>query len=357
MLKKDICITFGITSNMTFAIANIMLGIERYTKGVVDTYIIFYANNDPIEENEKDRLRAINSNIEFREYHLPEDIQLPVNIINRYSELYMAKFEIFNLLKEFKKVLWLDADILIQGDISEIFNYEPIAWRKTVIPFNKKITTWNGKNVDDSFTAPNGGVILVTDKLLNYEQLYKDTFVVLRTIKTELVCLDELVFGILNFKYNLGVRLLPQKFNSGAGWRKSQFAHIVHCIGEKKFWNDAIRYLLFPQWGEFNDKYIQLGGENKAKKLKNSESIGKDAKGLIIAFSNFEYWSSLLQKSCFSKSIIYPHNLFKRNVIFYVKNIKDDIHYELIKLDEKKVKVALCFGKESFVQLGGQTLA
>ncbi|MDO4920371.1 MAG: glycosyltransferase [Phascolarctobacterium sp.] len=359
MKKLNHCVAFGITSNLTFAVANVIIGIEKYSPGLVDKYIIFFDEKDPIAEEEMQVILKISSKAEFRELNM-ENVHIPEDGLKRFSALNYAKNQVFRLLNEFHKVLWLDADIVIQDDISEIFKYTPMAWRKTVVPFNKKISCWEGNLIGEEYTAPNGGVIFVSDELEDYDSLYdKSCDVMEKLFRTvSMVALDELTFGVLNFQYNLGAKELPAKYNSGCGWKDSQHACLVHSIGTDKFWNDALRHIMFPQWEQFNSIYLAAGGTNSPqKKLKREGYLGKSARSVFAAFKNYDYWCALTEKASFSEAIIPGHNYFKKYIQYFLKKTNKNIHYELIKCSDKQVKVALLFEKQYTNVLAGGTSA
>ena len=357
--KKENCIVFGITSNLAFAVANIIIAIEEFSPNLIDKYIILFDSEDPISNDERNVLTKISENIEFEELYLDNKINLSSDLLNRYSKLNFSKFEILRFLEQYKKVLWLDADILIQGDISEIFDYGPLGWRKAVQSFKEymPVEEWEGKKIINSYSVPNGGVILVTEEIGDYYNIYNECIDIFNKLTelSETIPYDELTFALLNFKYDLGANELPAKFNSGTGWKNSQDAIIVHSIGTMKFWNDALRYILFPQWRRFNKKYIELGGESVVTKLKDEKVLGRNAQSLLRAFMNYDFWNKILENAWFSEDIIQSHCFFKKYFQLFLKDVKRDIHYELIKLDDNVIKVALHIEKDSLLWLHSKT--
>lgn len=352
MEKKERCVVFGITPNLTFAVANVILAIENYTPDFIDEYVILSDYNDPLDEDEVLTLKKICPRIRVMPLFHQGNVVIDKKLIQRYSIFnYLGKLEVLRLLDFYHKVLFLDADLLITDSIEAIFYNESIAWRRTILPLSKYISAWEEKEITDEYTIPNGGVILVTDKLFNYHNLYEDALNLLDKIAnmpcSQQMGLDELVFAVLNFKYNLGAKVLDDKYNLPTIWRNSQKAVISHSAGTKKYWNDALTYILFPQWGYFHELYIELGGKYNKLKLNRVSDIGKDARGLFIAFNNYDYWQKLTLNLSFSNDIIQSHNHFKSYIQFYIKNVDRSIHYELTKLSNKRVRVALHFERKS----------
>lgn len=118
-------VIMGISSNLMFAASNVIMGIEEHSPDLISKYIIYHIKEDPVTASDQKTMTDLCDKVEFRYYELREESEH--RICEKFSKMVLCKFSIFSLLKEFSSVLWLDADILIQGDISEIFDYAPLA--------------------------------------------------------------------------------------------------------------------------------------------------------------------------------------------------------------------------------------
>ena len=116
--KKNIAITFGITGNYAFALGNVLIGLKKHSPNLNADIIVFEQG-----VSEKDKI-LLNSIIpcNFIQYKFPDDIFLTNDTLKRFSELTFSRFECFKLLGQYKNVLWLDVDILIQKDVTELLN-------------------------------------------------------------------------------------------------------------------------------------------------------------------------------------------------------------------------------------------
>ena len=283
----------GATSNLDFAVANVIMGVEKFSPHLVDNYIIFYDEKDKFKT--ESIFKNISEKIEFRPINT---YKIPANIsfYERYSKLYLAKYFIFDLLKEYDKVLWLDADICIQGDISGIFSYGPMAWRPTVVSMKTKLEKLY--DIPESATAPNGGVILVTRDIDGYER-YTDEIIELCNElmeKYEKPNVDELAFGLLAYRNNIKVDLLPDTYNAGCSWPCAFDAKIVHSIGPKKFWNSPENYFVFSHWKENNEIWKQKGGGDKV-----SIDLSSYKKSKFIIYLNY-YWYKMISKITYGQT-------------------------------------------------------
>ena len=110
--KKELAIVFGITKNLTFALANVILGLKKHSPSFADEIIIYH---DGITEKDQQLLDSILS-CRFLEYEFPikDKSDFDPFFFDQFSSMAYSRFECFKHLKDFKKVLWLDVDILIQ---------------------------------------------------------------------------------------------------------------------------------------------------------------------------------------------------------------------------------------------------
>lgn len=344
-MKKNYCICFCISESMLPAVANIIIGIEHYSKHLDASYVIFHMKDEIFKENDLKALHAITNKVEFRslDFSKYEDSLKNTSLYQNYQKRYgglivYAKFFIFNLLTEFHNVLWLDADILIQGDISSIFKFKPMAWRPALIPMTSVKINKASYKFTDKDTRPNAGVIFVSDEIPNYSTLTEECFNILINEIDDLTgALDEIIFGIINHKYSIGAQQLHPRYNCGCGWQNSHRALIVHSIGPNKFWNSAIRFSLFHKWKENNDKWVKLGGTNIASTLNGSEHfVGINLNYINASLENSIYWNNILSDISYPDNIIADKLLFKPEVKFYIRGQSRDIYFSLEKTKSEK---------------------
>ena len=134
-MKKAIVVS--INDKFAFAFACFLMGLKRHYPNVfVDCDVICY--EDEITEKNKDILKSIAPNVCYRPMSdllkvIPQQILKDVRVQKqRWGCYVLIKLLGFELIKEYKKVLFLDVDMLIQGNISEIFQYQYIGWRKNL---------------------------------------------------------------------------------------------------------------------------------------------------------------------------------------------------------------------------------
>jgi lipopolysaccharide biosynthesis glycosyltransferase len=112
--KKDMAITLGASGNMAFAAANVLMQLKKYSPNLANDVIIFQQGM-----SEKDmRLMQTIMPCRFIEYEFKRDID--EKYIGRFTPVAFSRYDCFDMLDEYRKILWLDIDILIQKDITEM---------------------------------------------------------------------------------------------------------------------------------------------------------------------------------------------------------------------------------------------
>lgn len=338
---KKKCVVLAVTSDYMFAAANVIIGMQRFNSGLIDKYIIFEDLEDPVARSDKESIaRMFPGLIEFRIYKPTVKLQKVFgnSLFKRYSKMLFCKFEIFNLLKEYYSVLYLDADLLIQGDISEIFtSYKTLAWRSTVIPMKDRLgdvcfSHWKG--IGKTNTAPNAGVIYVDRNFPAYATATMSCFKLLEELYplTDQECLDEFVFGLLAYSNGINAQELPGKFNCGSGWFNSEDAVIIHSIGKHKFWNDIIRKKLYPEWSVNHKIWLKHGGRDYKGGVRLKKELGETNRDVLLSVGNWLFW----QKFLFTNLSNLPNQidsiscLTKAGVQLGFRKMMKGLHYELI---------------------------
>lgn len=253
--KKELAIVFGITSNLTFALANVILGLKKHSPELADEIIVFH---DDISEKDQDLIKSIFLS-RFIKYEFPvkDTSKFDPYFYQQFSSMAYSRFECFKLLNEFKKVLWLDVDILIQKDISGLLEYE-----------NDGMGILEGYRVKDNFKEPVEGfdmekegfwtgTILFTDKIKDYDKITDWCYEKLIEYSDKLYLPDQAIFNIALEKFNINPAVFDNDFYCAHPISKTyKTAAIVHAFRPKKFWD----CWNFKEWDENDKIWQQMGG-------------------------------------------------------------------------------------------------
>lgn len=268
-IQNKNAIYFAISDNYSFAVANIIMGLNKYSPNLMTKCDIIIFHNGISTEN-AELIRSLHSNTIYKSIVFPESWNelLRHKKTIKWSSFVLCKFFGFELIKEYDKVLHLDADMLIRGDISELFNIdEEMAWRK--------ILAWNPDVVfadllDPSFNhicAPNGGLLYFTDKLRKYAIDSYDIVDSFNKVK-DLECtggIDELILAWLAYSKRIPLKELNVNVYNTAPKNLKPETKIVHFLNYKsvqtKPWKSLAAYLYFKDWVENYQRWLALGGE------------------------------------------------------------------------------------------------
>jgi len=171
-----------------------------------------------------------------------------INCINRYDAF---------LLDELDRVIFLDVDMMVKGDIKELFEFEPEFGAVELLPTS--IAVDHPSYYDKSLKSFNGGVMSISKKYLNEET--RKGLIDIAFAKTWTN--DE---PILNtFFTNEMTTYLPQKFNTltpALNEKLLEEALVVHFLGERKPWHKG------TYMHRYNPEVVEkVGGYSLIRKL------------------------------------------------------------------------------------------
>lgn len=350
--KKECAIVFFITKNYNFAVANMIIGLNRYCKNLFSDIIVFY---EEISDEEEKSLNLLSNRIIFKK-NIKNDIlnKLTLKVknnkifnlfIEKFSYQNIAKFEIFDLLHYYKNIVLCDIDMLIQKDFSEILTYKPAAWRTTTNPLGEMFNCNLYENIPKDTPRPNGGFIYISDELdlknFSTEQCY---ILLDRYIQDIKGCIDECIFSLIFLKNKVSPCLLPMAYNCWPTYYDSHNAYIIHTIGKNKFWNCFPIKLAYPEWEINNKIWNMVGGKSYSGLVEKSRERYETPARFLSTMFNEEYWNTIY-KTLFNNihsfirlSFDMSHRYYK----LFLIGIKEDIHYELLRTKtDKEIQIAL----------------
>lgn len=256
--KKEFAIVLGATGNLTFALANVLIGIKKHSPQLETDIVIFHKD---IKQKDQDLINNIFP-CQFIEYSMPINTSgVEKSSFSRYSELAFSRYECFNMLDEYKKVLWLDVDILIQNDISGILEFAKsglaLYQENTSLQccFHEHI---NGFDMNGNHY--NSGVLLLDDSLPDYNKMTQWLYDKTYEIAEHLAYADQGVINILLQHFNIDVCKLDEEYNCHPIKKNVKNANIIHSYAPQKFWHWYEKIYNFKEWDNNYKKWIKIGG-------------------------------------------------------------------------------------------------
>lgn len=259
--KKDAAIIFVANQAYQFALASMLINLQEKCADCYDDIVVYQSGFSDLE---CEALKKIEENIIFVNYSFEdwkqEHHQIDLasrslqSFIKRFTHLALSKYKIFEQLENYHRILFLDLDMLIQENISELFDIEGIAWR-TESEFHRKFGDREDKSlldglddIPEKYPAPNGGLFYASDII--------DWRACLASAKQFLICyaesfssvIDELTFSWVAYKNDLTLTELDYRLYNVLPRVVDTKTKIIHFMGKHKTWNDELMQFAFPDW-------------------------------------------------------------------------------------------------------------
>lgn len=253
--KKDVAIVLGATGNMSFAVASVLMDIKKHSQDIADDIIIYHNN---MSKKDKNLLNSIIPCV-FTDYEFPiKDIsKFNEAYFNQFTHLAYSRYECFNLLNQYRTVIWLDIDIMLQGDISGLLDYGKNGIG--ILP-GGQLKEYTFKPIPEYDMYKSGystGTIVFTDKIPNYNNLAKWCYDKTAEYAEYLYLPDQAIFNLLLQKYAMEIDIIDlKKYCCNPRERGYKKAIIVHSFCPEKFWN----FWNIKQWNQNYKNWLQMGG-------------------------------------------------------------------------------------------------
>lgn len=268
MAKKKLAFLLAVTEDYMFAAGNVVLSIKKQMPAFDYDFVIFYDNILPQDRKIFEGV----GNCFLRKYEIDESFRKniingcpkfnDVNLAKHFSFLKFAKFEMFKLLNDYENVVWLDADIAVQSNISSIVRYGPFG-----------ITADESWTVQNNFTASISGynmslsgvcsAVILVNEVLPYEKMYKWCYEAAEKYCEYFKNIDQGIFNLLLQEFNISPVLMPLDEWQCIAWKKQAItARIVHFGTKSKVWNNVNICNAFPEWYRVHLEWLALGGSD-----------------------------------------------------------------------------------------------
>lgn len=224
-----------ITGEQYFLGLKVLVWSLKRTKTTIPIYALVPVQMD---SKLKQRIRKLGINIIEKCPIEITGLQKEENLSQNWNETFF-KLHIANLT-QFKKIIYLDADMLILKNIDHLFEYPSLS------------ATVSGKAVHPEWKEFNSGIMVLEPNNIIFENL-------LRCIDSAIERKQKMKFGygdqdVFNEYYSdwktMKNHHFSEKYNAltcfldvlmkKEGWHSFKEIYILHYIGEKKIWNNTI---------------------------------------------------------------------------------------------------------------------
>lgn len=356
MTKKKIAFVFIATKKYIFALSTMIVNLRETGNDYYDNIIIYHEN---FSQDDMKALIKLEPKIIFKKYtrkmYVSEHGEIiqehEKKFIERYSHLTIVKYKTIENLKNYSKVLYIDLDMLILGDFSDIFKHKGVAWRNSGESFKEKflklsdldnLKKYCNVNGDDikNWSAPNSGLLYFSDDSLDFNYYLNAGREFVKFFK-EYFCkgIDEITISFI-FNYNKAkiVSLDKHTYNTVLSWFDKK-TKIVHFVGAQKVWNNSLYQLLFPEWMEYYN-------ESKEIVKYKDESVDYYAKESLREVLNLYTWNEIISNFIVPKGLKMEYSGdFSRVLLRFSSVIFYSLSFKLLK---RKVVLELFIDDDSF---------
>ncbi|MEI0486196.1 glycosyltransferase [Brachyspira intermedia] len=283
------------TTNQIFAVGNVLIGLKKHFSLPEEEYdIILYVDKD-MNIKDENALKKIYKNIIINNFNkIFSDEYNNSNTIKYFTSMAHARYEVFDLLNEYEKILYLDTDVLIQKYIVEILDMNEYdmyaAFEKTPIKSNLENQNFNTisneqlkYNIEKKLF--NSGVLLFNKKMIKDKRSIKDWCY---NKAEEWKSADQVILNLMVQEFNINIGDFTNKYNRYV-FDNLDDAIIVHsCAWNLKFWDGIYN----KEWEENNKKWLSFGGskyKNIKKQTINTIAWWIPNKKLRDKFRNYFY--------------------------------------------------------------------
>ena len=245
-----------------FAVGNVLIGLKKHFSLPEKDYdVILYVSGN-MNKKDENALKQIYKDIIINYYKSPlEKTMKNANCALIWSLMTFARYEVFALLEQYNKILYLDTDVLIQKDIIGLLDinkdisvsYEGTNLRGNIE--NKLLTeNFNSSKYNLDIKVFNAGVFFINDSIKSGKEIKDWCY----KMSAEWIMTDQPILNLMVQEFNLEVNDFSDKYNRYYFLNNSvnDDAYILHTAWVSKFWNGVNN----SEWNENNKKWIELGG-------------------------------------------------------------------------------------------------
>jgi ADP-heptose:LPS heptosyltransferase/lipopolysaccharide biosynthesis glycosyltransferase len=266
-----------------------------------------------LNDSDEKTLRAI-PRVQVRRYDFPSgfpDHMLKTasptsKIRNKSSLMPFCHFESFKMLEFYRRVIWLDSDIIVQKSLDQLFDVAMLTATKDTPWLVRDNFVANVEGYDMRREGLCSAVLGLSDRL-PYQDIYNWCFNEAIRLSHVLYNRDQGIINLALQHFDIKTCWLKNTKWQCMPWRReAQKAHIVHFGGNQKPWEDPAVLEKWPEWQKYYGRWTELGGAP----YQTSPAIGISATHFITE-SNREKYLSLESRRIDDKLKAIQHHALK----------------------------------------------
>jgi lipopolysaccharide biosynthesis glycosyltransferase len=314
-MKKTVLVTGG-TAKDAPAMAALLLNIKHTNNNLTDDIIIFH---DGISNSDQTIMKKIMP-VQFRLYNYSGNTENFKDTVNNYfSTMIFCKYECFNLLNEYRAVIWTDYDVVINNDISELLTVSSSGF-KMMPDISLTVRAMFDKEINDTIENYKLDILgictplfLLFDNMIKYNEYYRYCIEQTNRFAQYLYMPEQCIINLLLQDYNIQYDPIDYKTYCAHPYYEkiTEYTKIIHSYAKPKFWNGLYNAV----WEKNYRTWIKMGGSKYFHR-----------KFSYIPKIKFKKLISLIQKTTklLLPSPVYRH--IRNQYQMFFKNIFDKIN-------------------------------
>ena len=337
MKKKEVALVYGITNNYVDKLANVLIGLTEKSKKFWDDIIVLH--NGISDKNKKMINEIVNCNfIEIKR----DDFMAMINeeAANLYSVAAFFRYECFNFLKNYRKIIWSDVDVLYQKDLSDILQYANTKDMAAVKALEEYSVINNFYDIVEDYDMfipmYNSGLLVLNDELLKYGDLTEWCYSKTIQYAPLLRWPDQGIINIMIQEFNISVDNIDIDLYHchPSFFEKGKEAKIVHAHGIRKFWNDEEYNDMYPLWNEYQKKWNTIKLKHNAMPL------------VSIVMTIYKRYDFL--EECINSLLEQTYNNFEIILVIEKSDNQQEIKEFVEKYNDNRIKLICNKKREGF---------
>lgn len=256
MHKKKSLLVMGVTGNYLFSAGNVLLGIQKHCPDLFTDVLVFTDGTAP--EEDKKAIQKIRP-VTFIDFTFQLDNPQDRKRLAGYTNMTYSRFEALAYLDQYEKVIWLESDILITGDLTPLLDYArtgiSMAMDRHPVRdfFNKPI-----EGYDMNAQGYIGCVIVLSDKLKEPRKMLSYLYETINRYSSDVTWAEQGIYHLMLEDFGLEVDALPPQFHVLADCDKTN-VRLIHLWSNSKPWRTYTANA-YDEWYDNHMAWRALGG-------------------------------------------------------------------------------------------------
>lgn len=264
---SDMNIVFAVNDGYASKLGVTIVSILENNK---DEKFNFFVLSSDFSDNSKqsiDKIKQKYQNWDIK-YIVPDNTlfeSLKLNIEYISVETYY-RYVIANVLPEQSKALYLDADLVVNGSLTDLYNLNlKNRYCAGVKDLHIEKTGYKSQiGFSDTDLYVNAGVLLLNLSAIRKDSMVEKLFDNTKKLADKILYQDQ---DIINITFKNKIKETDSVYNFAASnvkceKNKRKSAVIIHYTGKRKPWNQACKNKMRKVWFKYNNIYQKIVGEN-----------------------------------------------------------------------------------------------